>query len=53
MRESIPEATLKAIRPGMFDLMRPVTTLACGRCVARMRWMPMARAFWAMRTIED
>ena len=52
MRLSVPEATLNATRHGMFDLIRPVTTVACGRCVARIRWMPTARAFCAMRTID-
>ena len=52
MRLSMPEATLKAMRQGMLDLIRPVTTLAWGRWVARIRWMPTARAFWAMRMIE-
>jgi len=33
----MPLATLKLIRQGMFDLMSPVTTLACGRWVANMR----------------
>jgi hypothetical protein len=52
IRESIPLATLKQTRQGMLLLIRPVTTLACGRCVARIRWIPTARAFWAMRMIE-
>ena len=52
MRLSIPLATLNAIRHGMLLLISPVTTFACGRCVARIRWMPTARAFCAMRTIE-
>ena len=45
------ERTWKQMRPGMLDLMRPVTTCASGRCVARIRWIPTARAFWAMRTM--
>ena len=34
-RESMPVATLKAIRLVMLALIRPVTTLELGRCVAR------------------
>lgn len=52
IRESIPDATLKQMRAGMLLLIRPVTTFACGRCVAMIRWIPTARAFCAMRTIE-
>ena len=52
IRLSSPLATLNVIRHGMLPLISPVTTFACGRCVARMRWMPTARAFWAIRTIE-
>ena len=33
----------------MLALMRPVITLTDGRCVAITRWMPTARAIWAMR----
>ena len=36
-RESIRLLTRKAIRLGMLDLIRPVTTLAWGRWVARIR----------------
>ena len=36
MRESIREATLKQIRDGRFDLIRPVTILASGLWVATM-----------------
>ena len=49
--ESIPEATLKAIRAGKLALIRPVTTSVEGRCVARTIWIPAARAFWAKRAI--
>ena len=45
------EAIAKAIREGTFALMSPVTTLTDGRWVARTRWMPTARAFWAILTI--
>ena len=41
------DATRKAIRVGKLALIRPVMTLTLGRWVARMRWMPTARAFWA------
>ena len=51
-RESMPEDTFSATRLSMFDLMRPVTTFADGRCVAMTRWMPAARASCAMRTME-
>ena len=49
VRESIFDATWSAMRLGKFALMRPVMTSTDGRCVARMRWRPAARAFWAMR----
>jgi hypothetical protein len=32
-------------------LISPVTTLTDGRWVARTRWIPTARAFWAIFTI--
>jgi len=41
----------KATRAGMFALMSPVSTFTEGRWVARIRWMPTARAFWAMRAM--
>jgi hypothetical protein len=47
VRESTFEETRKAIRLGKFALIRPVMTFTEGRCVARIRWIPMARAFWA------
>jgi hypothetical protein len=34
------EVIAKAIRLGTLALMRPVTTLTDGRCVARTRWIP-------------
>ena len=40
-----------ASRDGTLALIRPVTTSTEGRCVARIRWMPAARAFWVMRTM--
>ena len=51
VRESIWEAIANAIRLGKLALIRPVTTLTDGRWVARTMWMPVARAFWASRTI--
>ena len=51
VRESIWDAIANAIRLGKLALMRPVTTLTDGRWVARTRWIPVARAFWASRTI--
>ena len=51
VRESIWDAMAKAIRDGKLALISPVTTLTDGRCVARTRWIPVARAFWASRTI--
>jgi hypothetical protein len=47
VRESILDDTWKAIRVGMLALIRPVITSTDGRCVARIRWMPAARAFCA------
>jgi hypothetical protein len=53
VRESIWDAIANAIRLGKFALMSPVTTLTDGRWVARTMWMPVARAFWARRTIAS
>ena len=47
VRLSICDATRNAMRLGKFALIRPVMTFTLGRCVARMRWMPIARAFCA------
>ena len=52
VRESVSEEVAKASLEGMFALMRPVTTSTEGRCVARTRWMPAARANWVMRWME-
>ena len=52
IRLSIRLCTRKLMRVGMFDLIRPVTTVAAGRCVARIRWMPTARDFCANRTMN-
>src|SRR3546814_10353852 len=45
VRESILLDTWNAIRVGMLALIRPVITSTEGRCVARIRWIPAARAF--------
>ena len=50
--ESIEVAVLKAMRPGMFALMVPVMIFASGRWVARMRWMPAARALAVRRAMS-
>jgi hypothetical protein len=49
VRESVLEETRKAIRQGKLALISPVITFTEGRWVATMRWIPMARAFWARR----
>src|SRR4029077_6881527 len=40
-------------RGGMFALIRPVMMSVDGRWVAITRWMPTARASWAMRQISS
>ena len=45
--------TANASRDGTLALMTPVMTSTDGRCVAMTRWMPTARAIWAMRQIES
>ena len=45
VRESIWDAIANAMRDGKLALIRPVTTLTEGRCVARTMWIPVARAF--------
>ena len=52
-RESVCEETANAIREGTLALIMPVITSTRGDCVARTRWMPTARAFWAIRMIES
>ena len=42
-----------ASREGTLALISPVTTSTDGRWVASSRWMPAARAFWVIRTIES
>ncbi len=51
-RESTCEVTAKLMRAGKLALIRPVTTSTLGRWVAMTRWMPVARAIWAMRQME-
>ena len=53
VRESTWLTTVKAILDGTLALIRPVITLTLGRWVARTRWMPAARAFWAILTTSD
>ncbi len=43
--------TRKAMRAGKLALMVPVMMLTLGRCVAMIRWMPMARASCARRAM--
>ncbi len=45
-RESVCEATAKAMRYGMLALMRPVMTSTDGRCVATTMCTPAARPIW-------
>ena len=52
-RESVRLDTANAMRAGTLALITPVMTFTLGRCVATMRWMPTARAFWAMRVIDS
>ena len=52
-RQSVRLDTANAMRAGMLALMTPVMTLTDGRWVAMTRWMPTARAFWAMRVIDS
>ncbi len=50
--ESWREASRNEMRAGKLFLIIPVTTSVDGRWVATMRWMPVARAFWARRASE-
>ena len=52
-RLSASDETAKAMRLGMLALMTPVMTSTLGRCVASTRWIPTARAIWAMRTTDS
>ena len=42
-----------ASRDGTLALISPVTTSTLGRWVASTRWIPAARAFWVIRTIDS
>ena len=53
VRESIFDDTRNEMRAGRFALMRPVMTSTDGRWVARIRWMPTARAICARRQIDS
>ncbi|MNC86538.1 hypothetical protein D3C83_22100 [compost metagenome] len=53
VRESVFDETRKEIRDGRLALINPVMTSTDGRCVARMRWMPTARAICASRQIDS
>ena len=53
VRLSTRAATRNEMREGKLALMRPVRTSTEGRCVARIRWMPTARAIWARRVIDS
>ncbi len=46
VRESNWEITLKETRDGKFALITPVSTSTEGRWVAKIRWIPAARAIW-------
>ena len=52
-RESTCDETANAMREGTLALIIPVMTSAEGRWVARTRWMPTARLFWARRMIAS
>ena len=52
VRESTCDDTANAMRDGMLALMMPVITSTDGRCVATIRWMPVARASCANRQIS-
>ena len=52
VRESVWDGTAKATRAGTFALISPVITSTEGRWVARIRWMPAARDFWARRAMR-
>ena len=53
VRESIFDGTRNEMRDGRLALIRPVMTSTDGRCVARIRWMPTARAICASRAIDS
>ena len=53
VRESTLVARRKLMRVGTLALMRPVMTSTLGRCVARIKWMPTARAICARRVMDS
>ena len=53
VRESNWEITLKETRDGKFALITPVSTSTEGRWVAKIRWIPAARAIWVSWVIES
>ncbi len=53
VRESTFVATRKEMRAGKLALISPVMTSTDGRCVARIRWMPTARAICASRVMDS
>ena len=53
MRDSMAEATAKAILDGMLAFIRPVITSAEGRWVAITKCMPAARPIWATRQMDS
>ena len=44
VRESVPLDTANAILEGTFALIKPVITSTDGLCVAKIIWIPAARA---------
>ncbi len=53
VRESTFVATRNDMRAGKLALMSPVMTSTDGRCVARIKWMPTARAICAKRVMDS
>ena len=53
VRESTLLATRNDMRAGKFALIKPVITSTDGRCVARIKWMPTARAICARRVMDS
>ena len=53
VRESVPDDTAKATREGTLALIKPEITSTDGRWVARIMWIPAARAFCPRRIIAS
>ena len=53
VRLSVPEDTAKATREGTLALIKPEITSTDGRWVARIMWIPAARAFCPRRMIAS